>query len=114
MQSTIERRQRIIDILNMRRSEKIDNLANELGVARRTIQYDIEVLSCSYPIDTRKGTGGCVYVQDGFDLYKRYLTAKQFELLARLKGTLTGEDEKVLETIMKSFGRNGGVRKWRR
>ena len=41
MQSTIERRQRIIDMLNMRRSEKIDNLANELGVARRTIQYAV-------------------------------------------------------------------------
>ena len=108
MQSTIERRQRIIEILNMRRYEKIDNLASELKVARRTIQYDIEVLSCSYPIDTKKGTGGCVYVQDGFDLYERYLTAKQFELLERLKENLTGEDEKVMATILKSFGRCGG------
>ena len=114
MQSAIERRQRIVDILNMRRSEKIDNLAFELKVARRTIENDIQVLSCSYPIDTKKGTGGCVYVQDGFDLYERYLTAKQFELLERLKGTLAGEDEKVLETILKSFGRNGGVKKWKR
>ncbi len=111
MQSTIERRQRIIEILNMRRYEKIDNLASELKVARRTIQYDIEVLSCSYPIDTKKGTGGCVYVQDGFDLYERYLTAKQFELLERVKETLIGDDEKVMETILKSFGRNGGVKK---
>ena len=111
MQSAIERRQRIVDILNMRRSEKIDNLAFELKVTRRTIENDIQVLSCSYPIDTKKGTGGCVYVQDGFDLYERYLTAKQFELLERLKGTLAGEDEKVLETILKSFGRNGGVKK---
>ena len=114
MQSAIERRQRIVDILNMRRSEKIDNLAFELKVTRRTIENDIQVLSCSYPIDTKKGTGGCVYVQDGFDLYERYLTAKQFELLERLKGTLAGEDEKVLETILKSFGRNGGVKKWKR
>ena len=111
MQSAIERRQRIVDILNMRRSEKIDNLAFELKVTRRTIENDIQVLSCSYPIDTKKGTGGCVYVQDGFDLYERYLTAKQFELLERLKGTLAGEDEKVLETILKSFVRNGGVKK---
>ena len=111
MQSAMERRQKIIDILNMRRSDKIDNLAFELKVTRRTIENDIQVLSCSYPIDTKKGTGGCVYVQDGFDLYERYLTAKQFELLERLKGTLAGEDEKVLETILKSFGRNGGVKK---
>ena len=111
MKSAIERRQKIIDILNMRRSDKIDHLAFELKVTRRTIENDIQVLSCSYPIDTKKGTGGCVYVQDGFDLYERYLTAKQFELLERLKGTLTGEDEKVMATILKSFGRNGGVRK---
>ena len=111
MKSAIERRQKIIDILNMRRSDKIDNLAFELKVTRRTIENDIQVLSCSYPIDTKKGTGGCVYVQDGFDLYERYLTAKQFELLERLKGTLTGEDEKVMATILKSFGRNGGARK---
>ncbi len=111
MKSTVERRQQIIEILNMRRSEQLNNLAFELKVSKRTIQYDIEVLSCSYPIDTKQGNGGCVYVQDGFDLYERYLTAKQFEVLERLKETSTGEDAKVLETIMKSFGRNGGVRK---
>ena len=111
MKSTIERRQRIIDILNMRRSEKIENLAFELDVTRRTIENDIQVLSCSYPIDTKTGPTGCVYVQDGFDLYERYLTAKQFEVLERLKGTATSEDVKVLETILKSFGRNGGVKK---
>ena len=85
MKSTIERRQRIIEILNMRRSEKIENLAFEFDVTRRTIENDIQVLSCSYPIDTKTGPTGCVYVQDGFDLYERYLTAKQFEVLEELK-----------------------------
>ena len=111
MKSTIERRQRIIEILNMRRSEKIENLAFEFDVTRRTIENDIQVLSCSYPIDTKTGPTGCVYVQDGFDLYERYLTAKQFEVLEELKGVATGEQAKVLETILRSFGRNGGVRK---
>ncbi|MBO5067614.1 MAG: HTH domain-containing protein [Clostridia bacterium] len=111
MKSTIERRQRIIEILNMRRSEKIENLAFEFDVTRRTIENDIQVLSCSYPIDTKTGPTGCVYVQDGFDLYERYLTAKQFEVLEELKGVATGEQVKVLETILRSFGRNGGVKK---
>jgi predicted DNA-binding transcriptional regulator YafY len=111
MKSTIERRQRIIEILNMRRSEKIENLAFEFDVTRRTIENDIQVLSCSYPIDTKTGPTGCVYVQDGFDLYERYLTAKQFEVLAELKSVATDEQAKVLETILKSFGRNGGVKK---
>ena len=111
MKSTIERRQRIIDILNSRRSEKIANLMFELKVSRKTIYNDIQVLSCSYPLDTKTGPTGCVFVPDGFDLYERYLTAKQFELLERLKETLTGEEEKVMETILKSFGRNGGGKK---
>ena len=51
MKSTIERRQRIIDILNSRRSEKIANLMFELKVSRKTIYNDIQVLSCSYPLD---------------------------------------------------------------
>ena len=114
MKSTIERRQRIIEILNMRRSEKIENLAFEFDVTRRTIENDIQVLSCSYPIDTKTGPTGCVYVQDGFDLYERYLTAKQSEVLEELKGVATGEQAKVLETILRSFGRNGGVKKWKR
>lgn len=109
MQSAIERRQRIVEILNMRRSERLDNLAYELNVSKMTIRRDIEVLSCSYPIDTKQGNGGCVYVQDGFDMYERYLTEKQLELLDRLKETITGEDRKVMETIIKGFGRNGGV-----
>ncbi len=111
MQSAIERRQRIVEILNMRRSEQLENLANELNVSKMTIRRDIEVLSCSYPLNTKQGNGGCIYVEDGFDLYERYLTARQFEVLEELKGTATEEQAKVLETILRSFGRNGGVRK---
>lgn len=111
MQSAIERRQRIVEILNMRRSEQLENLANELNVSKSTIRRDIEVLSCSYPLNTKQGNGGCIYVEEGFDLYERYLTAKQFEVLEELKVNATEEQVKVLETILKSFGRNGGVRK---
>ena len=111
MQSAIERRQRIVEILNMRRSEQLGNLANELNVSKMTIRRDIDVLSCSYPLNTKQGNGGCIYVEEGFDMYDRYLTAKQFDVLEELKGTATEEQVKVLETILKSFGRNGGVKK---
>ena len=111
MQSAIERRQRIVEILNMRRYERADNLAYELGVNVKTIRRDIDVLSCSYPLNTKQGNGGCIYVEEGFDMYDRYLTAKQFEVLEELKETATEEQVKVLETILKSFGRNGGVKR---
>ena len=110
MQSAIERRQRIVEILNMRRYERLENLANELKVSKMTVRRDIEVLSCSYPINTKQGNGGCIYVEEGFDMYDRYLTAKQFEVVKRLKDIATEEDKKVLETILKSFGRNGGLK----
>ena len=111
MQSALERRQRIVEILNMRRSEQLENLANELNVSKMTIRRDIEVLSCSYPLNTKQGNGGCIYVEEGYDLYERYLSAKQFEVLEELKGVATGEQVKVLETILKNFGRNGGVKR---
>lgn len=114
MQSALERRQRIVEILNMRRSEQLENLANELNVSKMTIRRDIEVLSCSYPLNTKQGNGGCIYVEEGYDLYERYLSAKQFEVLEELKGVATGEQVKVLETILKNFGRNGGVKRWKR
>lgn len=53
-----ERRMRLIEELCERKFDTIDNLAFELGVSRRTICYDIEELSLSYPIFTAKGTGG--------------------------------------------------------
>lgn len=61
-----ERRMRLIEELCERKFDTIDNLAFELGVSRRTICYDIEELSLSYPIFTAKGTGGGVWVRDGY------------------------------------------------
>lgn len=78
-----ERRMRLIEELCERKFDTIDNLAFELGVSRRTICYDIEELSLSYPIFTAKGTGGGVWVRDGYRLGRRYLTEKQRELLER-------------------------------
>ena len=37
-----ERREAILEVLCKRRQETIDNLAQEFGVSRRTIRYDIE------------------------------------------------------------------------
>ena len=53
-----ERRQKIIELLCLRRRETMGNLAHEFGVSRRTILLDIEVLSCAYPIITMRGKYG--------------------------------------------------------
>ena len=45
-----ERRRRIIEILNLRRQDTMQNLANEFGVSRLTIYRDLLVLEESYSL----------------------------------------------------------------
>lgn len=105
-----ERRMRLIEELCERKFDTIGNLAFELGVSRRTICYDIEELSLSYPIFTAKGTGGGVWVRDGYRLGRRYLTEKQRELLERLSAGLTAKDAEIMESILSQFTLAGGKR----
>ncbi len=103
MQSAVERRQSILELMCERRHETIDNLAFEFGVDRRTIRRDIEVLSISYPLYTTKGTGGGVHVVDGYRLGRKYMSDKQTELLERLAAKLTGNDFQIMQEIIKNF-----------
>lgn len=101
--SANERRMQILEVLCDRRHESIDNLAFEFGVSRRTIRYDIEMLTCSYPIYTTQGNGGGVHVVDGYRFGRKYMTEKQTELLERLAAKLTGEDFQTMQEIIKNF-----------
>ena len=51
--NTAHRRVEIINILVIRRHTTANELAQELGVSVRTIQYDIQALSPIYPIYTK-------------------------------------------------------------
>ena len=108
--NTFERRMEIIDILSERRKEQIKNLAFEFNVTGRTIQNDIYELSLTYPIDTKRGKGGCIFVQEGFTLRRRFLAEKEKSLLERLAVTLSEEDATTLLTIVKSFGKRSRER----
>jgi len=77
MQSALDRRQALLEIMCERRHDKIDNHAFEMGVERRTIRRDIELLSISYPIYTTKGTGGGVHIVDGYRYGFRYMTKEE-------------------------------------
>lgn len=51
---------------------------SEFGVSRRTIQYDIELLSVSAPINTIRGKGGGVMLStDGIWRQGTYQKSKQ-------------------------------------
>ena len=102
-----ERRNAILEILCMRRVEKINNLAFQFGVTEKTIRRDILMLSLEYPIYTLQGNGGGVYVDERFKLGKAYLKSEQKELLERILPGLDEKDAEVMKSIIKTFGLKG-------
>lgn len=99
-----ERRQKLLELLCIRRHDTCDNLAHEFHVSSATIRRDIAVLTCSYPIETVCGRyGGGVRVADGYYLYRNILTPQQAALLQRLRDQLDGEDRIILNSILFQF-----------
>lgn len=103
MEKTVERRQMILEVLCERRFERIDNLAAEFNVSRRTVRYDIEVLSYSYPIYTSKGTGGGIHIVDGFKLGMKYLTKEQADFLESILHNYSDKEKEILVEILNTF-----------
>ena len=99
-----ERRKAILEALCQRKQDTMRNLAREFDVSLRTINYDIEELSCAYPIMTTRGKhGGGVKVMDGYRLDRKYLNPTQQRLLKKLSKTLLGEDRAIMESILQNF-----------
>lgn len=107
MQSTTERRMSLLEILCRRRKDSMINLANEFGVTVRTIQTDIEVLSCSYPIVTKQGKGGGVYIEKWFRFGMIYFTDEQVRFLTDIKDRLNDEEKRLMDTILEMYSKTG-------
>lgn len=103
MQSSAERRVSILEYLCVCRQTTRESLAAEFGVSMRTIERDLIVLSCSYPIYTVQGKGGGIFIDSDYKLGKKYMTDKQTELLERLATQLTGEDQQTIQSIIHNF-----------
>ena len=102
---TAERRNAIMKILCRRRHETIMNLASEFGVSRRTIERDILVLSCSYPIVTVQGAAGGVRAMDGWYVTRRYLNDDQEALLRSLLPGLQPDQQETMQRILSAFAK---------
>ena len=100
-----ERRMALLEVLCLRRHDTRENLAFEFGVSKRTIEYDVQILSANYPIFSVQGKGGGIYVMEGYELHKKYLTDKQSEVLRELAVTLSEENKRVVLSILKDFSR---------
>lgn len=107
MQSAAERRIAILEYLCECRHTTRERLMTEFGVSNRTIERDLLLLSCSYPIYTVQGVGGGVFIEEGFKLGMKYLTETQSQLLERLTGGLKGADKQIMESILKTFKKQG-------
>ena len=105
MQSAIERRQQVLEAISDRRTERIENLAAEFGVSRRTIERDNLVLSCSYPIVTGQGGAGGVRAMDGWYVSRRYLNDDQEALLRSLMPGLQPEQQETMQRILAAFAK---------
>ena len=102
---TTERRNAIIELLCERRYEKIENLAFEFSVSECTIRRDILALSLDYPIYTRTGPFGGVYVEENYYPGRQFLHPEEEALLRKLSVKLKGDEKKLMEKILRRFGR---------
>lgn len=99
-----ERRQAILEVLCLRRHETRENLANEFGVSKRTIEYDVLNLMLTYPVYTVQGNGGGIYVTDNFRLDRPRMNEKQTALLQKVLLSLSGEDKETMQNIINIYG----------
>ena len=102
MQSTLERRQEILETLLLRRRDTVPNLANEFGVSANTIRRDLCILCRDYPIETVSGKNGGVRLPDGYYAAtpRRRLTEAQFAFLQRLMVSLSPADKETMREIL--------------
>ncbi len=98
-----ERRQKILEVLCLRRHETTDNLAHEFNVSRETIRRDIRILTCSYPVETVSGGHGGIRVAEWFHLDRRALNSAEITFLRRLAESLSGSDLEMLNRIITQF-----------
>lgn len=105
MQSATERRLLILRVLSNRRFESVKNLMIEFNVSKRTILYDIEVLSASSPLYTTRGNGGGIHVVDGWFFGKEHLTAEQEQCLQGIKKRVSQSEQEIIQSILLTFSK---------
>ena len=82
--STADRRAEIINILLVRRRITAKELADEFHVTVRTIQNDIQALSLGFPIYTKQGGDGGIFVGEDYTPYMNTLTPLELKVLQEM------------------------------
>lgn len=101
-----ERRIAIWRSLCCHRYATVAHLAAKYHVSVRTIYYDVQILSLSYPIETVRGRyHGGVKIPDWYKPDPHVFTPAQLDLLLKLKENLTGSDLTVMSSIIAQFAK---------
>lgn len=101
---TSHRRMEIISILSAKRHITARELAWEFGVDRRTILHDIAALSFDYPIYTKPGEGGGIFITENYKPYTNTLTLTEQETLCGLYDKAEGKEKEILFRIIHKYG----------
>ena len=98
-----DRRLEIISILVVSGHTTSKELAQEFGVTRRTILHDVSVLSYGYPVYTKQGEGGGIFIMDSYKPYNNTLTPIEQERLKKMYDAAEGEDKKILGRVLRKY-----------
>lgn len=90
----------MIATLYERHNDIVGNRAFEFVASFHTIRNDIRVLELKYPIYTRMGAGGVVFILDSSRLQQRWLTVRQRELLIDMCSVLDDEQALLMKSII--------------
>lgn len=101
---TAHRRMEIISILSAKGHMTMRELAWELDVSRRTIMNDIIALSFDYPIYTKPGEGGGVFITENYKPYTNTLTLTEQKTLCGLYDKAEGKEKEILFRIIHKYG----------
>ena len=102
--NTVHRRTEIINILIIRRHTTANELAQEFGVSIRTIQYDIQALTPVYPIYTKQGENGGIFIGENYKPYMNTLTPLELKVLQEMYELAEGIHKKVLFQVICKYG----------
>lgn len=101
---TAHRRMEIISILSAKGHMTMRELAWELDVTRRTIMNDIIALSFDYPVYTKPGEGGGVFITENYKPYTNTLTLTEQKTLCGLYNKAEGKEKEILFRIIHKYG----------
>jgi predicted DNA-binding transcriptional regulator YafY len=101
---TAHRRIEIVSELAARRHMTAGELARQFHVSIRTIHNDIQALSFDYPVYTKVGENGGIFMAEGYKPFANTLSHDELDLLCEIYGKIEGERKKLLYRIIRRYG----------